>query len=100
VWVNTRFHLPILHLEAGGGTLVLVGSHYQKPGVRLRVGVCCPFGLPKKILELLGKIGGFSYDDLLVGYIANIRIPAQDKKLKPIFFIQSANLFTLWQDRR
>ena len=70
LWASTRFHLPTLHLEAGGGTLVLVRCSHLWFGERL----------------LAEVLFGFSYVNLLVGYIANIRLPVQDKKLKTIFF--------------
>ncbi len=85
-WVSTRSRRSTLVLGLGCGTLALVESHCQIPGVRLLVGVCCPFGLPKMILGLLGEAVRFSYWLVLFGYIANIRFPNGEKKLKPIFF--------------
>ena len=86
VGFSTRFRHSTLALDLSGGTLVLVGSRCHTLGEELRFGVCCPFGLPKKIGELLGEVG-CAWSFLLVGYIANIRFHSQIKKLNAVFFI-------------
>jgi len=59
--VSTRFHHSILLPEEGGGTLALVGSRCLTLGEQLQVVVCCPFGLPRKIVGLLENLDFFSW---------------------------------------